>query len=66
MTTDKNIMPNTLNEYFSNVGSNLARNIPEVRNETVAKYIRGRPLPTLIVYLFLKVRSMKLLILSTF
>ena len=41
MSMDKNIIPNIFNEYFSNVGSNLANNIPEVKNETVTKYIKG-------------------------
>ena len=45
------------------LGTNLAKDNPEVKNETVTKYIKGNYLNSMF---FFKVRPMKLLIFSTF
>ena len=59
LATDTNIIPNTFNKYFCNIGSNLAKKISEENNENVTTNIKG------LQCLFLKLRQMKLLLLST-
>ena len=40
-TTDCNIISSKFNDYFVNVGPNLAKNIPQINDDSVTNYITG-------------------------